>query len=238
MNKNFLRRLLCILVAIQIAQPLMAQQIPAQTTTINQESISKEVEKFLKSQIANVEGESEITIKPIDSRLKLQACTDLTSFLPPGSKAWGKVTVGLRCSTPKPWTIYIAAQVRVFGDYYVTKNAIHAGQIITEQDLVKIRGELSSQAPGTIVKINNAIGKTMIAAYPAGTSLRQDMFKLIPVIQQGQNIKVVSQGKGFRVSNDAIALNNASEGQLTRAKTNSGQLVSGIARAGGFIEVQ
>lgn len=215
-----------------------AQQISLPTTNIDPGLISSEVEKFLRLQINNIEGDSEITVKPVDSRLKLQACADLNTFLPPGSKVWGKVTVGLRCLTPKPWTIYVAAQVRVFGEYYVTKNAIQAGQIMTEQDLVKIRGELSNQAPGTVTKLEQAIGKTMIAAYPAGTSVRQDMFKLIPIIQQGQTVKIVSQGIGFRVSNDAIALNNAAEGQLTRAKTNSGQLVSGIARTGGIIEAQ
>jgi flagella basal body P-ring formation protein FlgA len=78
----------------------------------------------------------------------------------------------------------------------------------------------------------------MQSAYPSGTSFRNDMFKSIPVIQQGQSIKIVSEGPGFRVSNDAVAINNANEGQVTRAKTASGVIVSGVARAGGFIEIQ
>jgi flagella basal body P-ring formation protein FlgA len=220
---------------------LVHSNVTGQTSPTQSEqsiAISKEAENFLRLQTSQLTNEIEVSVKPIDSRLKLQTCDELTGFLPPGTKAWGKVTVGVRCTKPKPWTIYLAAQVRVFGDYYVTKNAVNAGQKITENDVVKIRGEISNQAPGTILSIDNALGKTMLSGYPAGVSLRTDMFKLTPIIQQGQSIKVISQGAGFRVSNDAIALNNASEGQITKAKTQSGVLVSGIARSGGFIEVQ
>lgn len=238
MNKKFQRLLLSFLLGISAFTSAIAQDSDQQPVLIELGNLSKEVEKFLRSQSSSLQNDIEINVKPIDSRLKLSACAQLSPFLPPGGKAWGKVTVGMRCTAPKPWTVYIAAQVRVFGDYFVTKSAISAGQVLSESDIVKVRGELSSQSPGTIVNSGTAIGKTMIAAYPAGIGIRQDMFKMIPIIQQGQSIKIVSQGNGFRVSNDAIALNNASEGQLTRAKTNSGQLVSGIARAGGFIEVQ
>ena len=195
------------------------------TTTQSEQSIaiSKEVERFLRLQTSQLSNDIEIGVKPIDSRLKLQTCDELVGFLPPGTKAWGKLTVGIRCTKPKAWTIYVAAQVRVFGDYYATKNPVNAGQKITENDVVKIRGEISNQAPGVILSIDNAIGKTMQSGYPAGVSLRADMFKLIPIIQQGQSIKIISQGAGFRVSNDAIALNNASEGQITKAKTQSGR---------------
>lgn len=238
MNKKFLRHLLCMMIGMQGFSLVTAQEVETRPALVDLGQLQIEVVKFLKSQTNNLAAETDINVKPVDSRLKLQACAQLSPFMPPGSKTWGKVTVGLRCTAPHPWTIYVAANVRIFGDYYVTKNAVSAGQVLTDQDMIKIHGELSNQSSGIIIQSDRAIGKTMLTAYPAGTSLRQEMFKLIPVIQQGQSIKIVSQGNGFRVSNDAIALNNAAEGQLTRAKTNSGQLVSGIARAGGFIEVQ
>jgi flagella basal body P-ring formation protein FlgA len=227
--------LTCIFLGMTVL-PVAHAQLPV--TTIELSQITQEAEKFLQQQTLNLNHQIEISIKPIDSRLKLQACEQLTSFLPPGAKAWGKVTVGIRCNSPKPWTIYVAAQVRVFGDYFVTKNAISSGQIITEQDIVKVHGELSSQAPGVVMQTQAAVGKTMLASVPAGVSVRLDMFKSLPVIQQGQNIKVISQGVGFRVSNDAIAVNSANEGQIARAKTTAGLLISGIARTGGIIEVQ
>jgi len=47
----------------------------------------------------------------------------------------------------------------------------------------------------------------------------------------------VSSGPGFRVSAEARALNSAAEGQIAQARTASGQVVSGVAKAGGVVEV-
>jgi flagella basal body P-ring formation protein FlgA len=217
---------------------LIVLELGAQTMDSN--LISQEAEKFLKQQTAAMQESQrtvEITVNQLDPRLKLQACDQLNPFLTPGSKAWGKITLGVQCSSPKPWTIYLAANVKVFGDYFVINRAVVLGQVLTEQDLTKLHGEISSQPAGIITDPKQALGKTMLASYAAGVSLRKDMFRIIPVIQQGQTVKVSSSGAGFTVSNEAIALNNAGEGQIAKAKTSNGQTISGIAKIGGIIEV-
>lgn len=216
-----------------------ARGTSAQTIDLN--VVSQEAEKFLKLQTQAIQDSQrtvEITVSRLDPRVKLQACDQLSPFLTPGSKAWGKITLGIQCSSPKPWTIYLAANIRVFGDYFATNKAVNLGQVLSEQDLVKLHGEISNQPAGVITELEQAIGKTMLASYSAGVSLRKDMFKIIPVIQQGQTIKVSSSGVGFTVSNEAIALNNAGEGQIAKAKTMSGQVLSGIAKVGGIIEIK
>lgn len=71
----------------------------------------------------------------------------------------------------------------------------------------------------------------------AGSLIRQDMLRKPMAIRQGQTVRIVSSGKGFSVSAEGQALANASEGQIVRAKTVSGTVVSGIARSGGEIVV-
>ena len=58
-----------------------------------------------------------------------------------------------------------------------------------------------------------------------------------PVIQQGQDVRLIYKGTGFAVSNEGKALNTAADGQVARARTGGGQTVSGIARPGGIIEI-
>jgi len=67
--------------------------------------------------------------------------------------------------------------------------------------------------------------------------LRQDSLRALPVVQQGQIVRLVSIGDGFRVSAEGRAISNAGEGQIAQARTASGQIVSGIAKMGGTLEV-
>jgi flagella basal body P-ring formation protein FlgA len=48
---------------------------------------------------------------------------------------------------------------------------------------------------------------------------------------------VVVNGPGFSVTSEAKALNNANDGQLTQVRTPNGQVVSGIAKLGGIVEL-
>jgi len=57
------------------------------------------------------------------------------------------------------------------------------------------------------------------------------------VIRQGQTVRALSRGPGFAVANEGKALNNAVEGQVVQVRLADGQVVSGIAKAGGTVDV-
>jgi flagella basal body P-ring formation protein FlgA len=82
-----------------------------------------------------------------------------------------------------------------------------------------------------------AVGKVASASIPAGRLLRADMLKALTTVRQGQTVKVVSRGPGFAVANEGKALNNAVEGQVIQVRLADGQVVSGIAKAGGTVEI-
>ena len=194
-------------------------------------------EEFLSTQTTSSLGKASITIGKIDPRLKLPACINLSPFLMPGSKPWGKITIGIRCLNSTSWVIYVSAQVSVTVDYYVTATTLSLGQMITSADIRKVNGDLSILPVGAITNPSQAIGKLLNISLISGSVLRTDALKSMLAIQQGQSIKVISTGPGFQVSTDAMALNNANDGQIAKAKTIYGQLISGVARTGGIIDV-
>lgn len=202
------------------------------------EQIRELTKSFLAKTAEEFGDNAQIEVSNIDTRLKLNNCDIAEAFLPPGSKAWGKLTVGVRCNAPKPWQIYISAQVRIKGSYFVAANNLSNAQVMTASDLIKVNGELSNLPGGAITNSQQVIGKTIQGSYTAGTALRADMFRSPQVVQQGQTVKVISNGKGFSVSTEATAMTNANEGQIARVKTNNGQLITGIAKLGGIIEIQ
>ncbi|MFZ6872982.1 flagellar basal body P-ring formation chaperone FlgA [Undibacterium sp. Di27W] len=192
---------------------------------------------FLTTQASGQSGEVQVTVGEVDKRLNLQACDNPSPYMLPGSKPWGKVTLAIRCTSPAPWLVYLQANVQVTADYYVAANALVQGQVISLADLSKIKGDISKLPAGVITAPEQAIGKSMQVSIPSGSVMRMDALKSPAVVQQGQSVRVISSGPGFQVATDAIALNNAADGQIAKAKTNSGQTVSGIAKNGGIIEI-
>lgn len=205
---------------------------------IPHDHIKAGIESFLRKRQTEPLSQVQIEVGKIDPRLKLASCDQLENFLPPGTKEWGKITVGVRCLNPKPWTLYVAATIRVFGDYVRTTRPLSAGQQLSESDLHLAKGEISNFSPGLVTRLDNAVGKTLSNSQAAGVSVHQQMFKLIPLIQSGQAVKIFTRGAGFVASNDGIAMSNAAEGQVAKARTHSGQIISGYVTAAGSIEIR
>ncbi|MDR3482738.1 MAG: flagellar basal body P-ring formation chaperone FlgA [Burkholderiaceae bacterium] len=195
------------------------------------------VEQFLLIQSGGIPGEISISVGNVDAHLYLPSCPTLEPFLPSGNKAWGKTTVGVRCSEPSHWTVYIPATIHVVGDYVAAIAPLVQGQVIGEHDVAVVRGDLTTLPAGVITDLSHAIGYSAARSLPAGVPLRLDSLRIQQAVQQGQIVRLISSGEGFRVSAEGRALANAMDGQLVQAKTAGGQIVSGIAKMGGTLEV-
>ena len=220
---------MAVALAVAAQPPQAARQDPRQ--------VIKSVERFLHVQTAGLPGEVTIDVGTLDPRLNLAACSSLQPFLPGASRAWGKTTVGVRCNGGSSWTVYVQAEVRVLGDYFVTAAPLAQGAVIEEMQLVKARGDLSALPAGVITDPAQAVGKTLAMPLAAGLPLRQDILRSPPVVQQGQIVRILLNGPGFSVSNEGRALASGAEGQVVQARTPQGQVVSGIAKAGGTLVV-
>lgn len=192
---------------------------------------------FLRTQSAGLPGQVEITLGQVDARTSLPACAALEPSLPPGSKAWGNTTVVVRCAVPNPWMVYVRATVKVIADYVVSAKPLTQGHVLTAEDLTTRSGDLSQLPPGIVTNPDQVFGRTLAARLPFGSPLRRDMLRAQAAVILNQSVKLVSSGRGFSVSAEGRALNNAEEGQLVQVRSASGSLVSGIARAGAIVEV-
>lgn len=212
------------------AQPTVARQDPS--------VLRQGVEQFLRVQSAGLPGEVQVTVGQIDSRNAMPACAAPEYFLPNGSRPWGRTAVGVRCTVPSAWTIYVQAAVQVQGDYVITTAPVARGQVLGAGDLARVRGDLTALPAGIVTDPEQAVGRSASMSLAAGTPLRGDALRSVQAVQQGQTVRLVSSGPGFSVSAEARALNNAAEGQVAQARTTSGQVISGIAREGGLVEVR
>ena len=199
---------------------------------------SSAIEDFLRVQTSGLPGEVASTVGAIDPRLALPQCAALDVFTPPGTRLWGTSSVGVRCTAPQPWTIYVGVTVRVKGPYIASARAITGGQALTQNDLAIMHGDLTQMPAGVVTDPSQAVGKTTAAPLAAGQPLRSDLLRTPFAVQQGQAVKVFSSGPGFRVSAEGRALVNAAPGQVAQVRSAGGQTVTGIAQADGTVEVR
>jgi flagella basal body P-ring formation protein FlgA len=219
--------------------PVTWAQVPAQNLGQTQDLrlINQKVKDFLTAQSAGSPGKAEITITPMEQSTRLDYCPNPEAFFPPNSSAWGRTTVGVRCGQPKPWTVYVQANVSIIANYVVSANPLGQGQIISANDLQLQKGDLTTLPTGIFTEINRVVGTSPKMSLTAGAVIKQEMLKMPPVIQQGQGVRVSSKGTGFSITIEGQALNAAAEGEIVKVRVSNGSVVTGIAKKDGQVEV-
>jgi flagellar basal body P-ring formation protein FlgA len=212
-----------------------AQQTNAASAPIPND---RSIRIMLEREMAGINGRVEISVGTLDPRVTLSPCAQIEPFLPKGTPVWGRISIGMRCREGAGWTVFLPVTVKVFGAALVAKKAIANGIAPTEADVESIDGEVSRE-PGTpILDLKQIEGRVLARAIFPGQMLRLEHFRMAPVISQGDQVKLMARGAGFSVSTDAEALSHALDGQSIRARTETGRVVSGIARAGRIVELR
>lgn len=227
-----------LLTSLLLAASLALAQQPA-TVPARQDlgALRSVVTQFLQAQSAALPGKVAIEVGAIDPRMSLAACAAPEAFQQPGARPVGNTTVGVRCAAPSAWKVYISAKVTVQGAYVATAVPLAQGQSIEASHLVLMQGDIGALPNGVITDMAQALGRSSAAALPAGAALRQDQLRNKTVVQGGQLVRLESNGPGFTVSGAGRAIGSAGEGQVVQVRTAAGAILSGVAKAGGLVEV-
>lgn len=223
--------ILCLI--LMSVLPIASLAAPWETA----ESIQAAAESFVRQKTANIEGQVNISSTPPDSRVKVTKCDALETSLPPSNRLWGRSTVKVSCSSPSKWNLYVPVVVRVTGKALVTTRAIGSGQVIDPQDVQLQEMELTAYPVGIFTRPEQAVGKTTSSSISSGAPIRAELLRASLSIRQGQQVVVVAYGANFKVSSEGTAMGNAQPGQVVSVKTKSGQIVKGVARGDGVVEV-
>jgi flagella basal body P-ring formation protein FlgA len=210
------------------------QAAPAQ----DHQALVEVVTRFVQEQTHALSGKVSIQVEAPDSRLNLAACASPEAFIPPGGHLLGHGMVGVRClktAEGPGWSVYIPVQVTLKTTFLVARRALAAEKILSADDVVEQTGETSRT--DLITNSAQVIGKVVKQGVGAGQPLRQDMVRDVYTIRQGQTVQVLVDGKGFKVSSEGQAMNNAGEGQSVQVRTASGRLITGVAGENGVVRV-
>lgn len=230
------------LAAAVLAWPSMlaAQAPPAAEGTLDAavlqqiQSLSEQASAGLASGAMRVEVEA----GQLDPRLRLAPCDRIEAHLPPGTKAWGRTRIGLRCvDGPKPWNVYLPMTVKVFAPALVAAVALPAGTVLRTEQLQTAEVDWAAGRSSPLADASRLVGRVLLRPLAAGAALRQDDLKQRQWFGAGDTVQVLARGRGFSVSGEGQALSPGIEGRPVRVRTDNGRVLSGQAVGLNRVEV-
>ncbi|HQU15112.1 MAG: flagellar basal body P-ring formation chaperone FlgA [Gammaproteobacteria bacterium] len=226
-------------VALSIALLAIAPTVPAaelQSTA----SIRDAAARFLRAQHArSTVGELQVKVDALDPRLRLPKCpVALQTFLPPGGRALGNTAVGIRCTGAHPWTLYVPAQVALYGKVLVAARALTRGTTLTSDDFRLARRDLNGLAYGYLTNPKTALGKRALRLIPAGAALTPNTLAFPPLVRRGQQVTLVAGVGGLEVRMAGTALADGANGADIKVRNlSSKRVVEGTVVATGVVRV-
>lgn len=215
MNKMFTSsRLKILAVSITCIFCCMNVTVSVAAAFQSHNSIYQAVQKFISAHIAAQPGKRvKVTTGKLDSRLKLDRCdSPLQAFLPEGSRALGKTTVGVKCSDSKPWSLHVPVTISIYSKVLVATRTLQKNEVLTPDDIKLAEHDLSSLAYGYFEDISAGVGLKIKKRALAGDVLTPSMLKKPMIIKRGQKISIVAESGSMEVRMMGEALNNGAVG--------------------------
>ncbi len=215
--------------------PLASAQNQWQST----ESIRAAAVSHANSLLSRQRGDVTVAARQIDARLRLRQCAEpLQTYLPPGSTIANGGVVGVRCTGPVAWKLFVPVAVERYALVARSSRALPAGHRLQAQDIEWTRAKLKASDAVLIKDRDVAIDQVLRQPAAAGQTLRAAMLRPPHIIQRGDRVTLAVSNPNLAIRMRGEALADAALGQRVRARNDSsGRIVEGIVRARGLIEL-
>lgn len=184
-------------------------------------------------------GRIEVKMGRLDPRLRLTACsTPLEAFQPAGARLSGNTSVGIRCPGRASWTIYLSADINVFGKALVATRALPRNAALDVNDVKLTETEVSMLGQGYLQSTDDIEGMVTHRPISAGTVLTPTMVKAPHIIKRGDRVRLQSGQGPVQVEMMGEAINNAARGDRVRVRPlNSKRIVEGWVVSASVVKV-
>jgi flagella basal body P-ring formation protein FlgA len=208
------------------------------------ETMAEQVKQWL-SQTHSVNSK-EVTIAPLDERLKVQACAKPLNVDHPFQS---KETVRVRCAEPT-WQLYLQVKLPNSGfvaannsngattqnpsvvpkTVVVARRLIQRGAILQPDMLEEVQASPGNADTQLLSSLKDAQNAELTRDIAAGQALRISDIRRAVMVKQGQSVMFsVGNGKEFQISIRMEAMQDGRLGEQVRLKNpESGRQVSGV----------
>ena len=191
-----------------------------------------------RNQAAGLPLRMEVSVGPMDSRLRLAPCARVEPYLPSGARLWGRTRLGLRCvEGSTPWNVFLPVTVKAFGPAWVLTGPVAAGTVLSVQDAMEAEVDWAEESAPVMANPEMWVGQVAARPLVAGQAIRQTMVRPPQLFRAGAQVKVLAQGPGYAVASAGQAMSAGVAGQIVRIRMDNGRIISGTVNESGTVVV-
>ncbi len=181
----------------------------------------------------------EVTAGRLDNRLRLAACKQpLESFTPHGRSRMGKITVGIRCNGPHPWSLFVPVTVKVMTHVVVARSSLPRNSILGESDITLELRDISRLHRGYLEEKKTVLGKKLRQRIRQHQVITPSQLDTPHAIKRNSRVTILANSKSLQIRMAGKALQNGSLGELIRVRNvSSKKELDARVIAPGIVEV-
>lgn len=177
------------------------------------------VEQHLIDETSHGFGELKINLTPLDHRLKLTRCElPLETFSPSNTLSAGKATVEVKCSAPKPWKLYVTANISLEVPVVVARHDLSRGTAIGANDVQLLTQDTNHLLRGHFESLSQVVGRTLKRNLRRNQVVTPSLLVVQKTISRGQTVTILAGRSGIEVRMKGKALGNGNPGDLIRVQ--------------------
>ena len=189
--------------------------------------------KHIERRQAGASSRTQSRVKALDRRLKLAKCgTALETFVPSNAIPGATQIVGVRCSRPYPWKIYVPVSTVTFENVVVASRPLRRGVPIGKGDVHVEERDVTRIRKGYLTEIGQLEGRILKRDIQSRTVLSQNNLDTQDIITRGQNVTLLARNAKMNVRMRGEALSSAGKNERIRVKNLSSQrVIEGIVQS-------
>lgn len=185
----------------------------------------------------------EISVKRVSlgGDIQVGPADTVVAAIPFGARGAGRLgfTITMRDEEGRASSFPVEAVIDEWAEMPVAKRALPRGAVVTEDDVMMARLNLSS-LPGDVAREQSGIvGLSIASDIGFGEVFRRNKLAIPAVVQAKSRVTVMYRAPGFEATASGVALENGIVGQEIRVRNESSKkIISGIVVEPGLVRVK
>ena len=155
----------------------------------------------------------------------------------PAGMSSQRMMFDVECPSLANWRYRVTVSPDIYVPVVMTREDVMRGEVITADNLMLKKFNLSSSREPYLTAISDVVGMTAKRNLPSLRPVTLSMFQQPLLIKRDQPVTLFSQSGNITVQTQGTALNNGHQGERVRVRNDSSQrIVSGVVMANGSVK--